>query len=702
MRARMWHLVAPAAVLAASCVDPNGPDLQDDSTPVSGAITLTPNQQAIDNVLSGSDIVLDANGQPYSTNHTGTDYATNWDGQKYLLCASDRYTANASTNQPTNLDLDPNAPVMFPGSLVHAKDANTGTLSPILLPRSGGTVSLTSTTVVQGPNARTSTTVDEFTVSKVNDAIRGMLLSGTVNNASTSSYSIQEGKSFEEAMLKVGLDAKVAKAKFQGSFSTRSWTEKTNLVMKFSQSYYTVVPEWPYPAVVFAPDVTGTDVANAMWAVDDPILYVGSVTYGRMAYLRVTSEKSSSEIDAALTAAYNSAVVNATLQLTDAQKQLLSSATIEAYQVGGAFEIITGPDALKAYMQRGATWSTDSLGAPISYTLRALKSGKTFSAKYTSDFVIPSCTTATDKEVVGFTLPAIHFSNNGDAAGQGDTQYVLDLGITTANGATSFLYHLNSPGRIKTNDGADLTLNWSPPDLQLTRADRIALHMRVWDQNNNIFSGWKDDDNIDTTVYFRFDAATHTWVPEQSPMRFVDQQLSIVIAPTLTRKSPCSQYESWDTTKDLCVPPNAGPNLRVGLLSPDIAQCTATATSTFSGYSPAKVIDGDTSTALGGAYSWANNSGTAMPQTVEVNFNGVRGVQDVTVYTTASYPISDYDVEVWNGKMWLPFASYRGNTAPSITHHASAALRGTALRLIGRRGPSIQPTYVRVNELVIR
>ena len=80
----------------------------------------------------------------------------------------------------------------------------------------------------------------------------------------------------------------------------------------------------------------------------------------------------------------------------------------------------------------------------------------------------------------------------------------------------------------------------------------------------------------------------------------------------------------------------------------------------------------------------------------------MKGVQDVDVYTTASYPIRDYDIEVLSGSTWLPFATVRGNTAEKVSSHVTTPLRGSAIRVLGFRGPLFQPQHVRVNELVVR
>ena len=130
---------------------------------------------------------------------------------------------------------------------------------------------------------------------------------------------------------------------------------------------------------------------------------------------------------------------------------------------------------------------------------------------------------------------------------------------------------------------------------------------------------------------------------------------------------------------------------------------TASASSTYTGYSASRVNDCKRDTTLGAAYSWANAAGTFPPTTpewVQVDFGVTKTVRRAVVYTTASYPIRDFDVQVWNGVTYLTVASVRGNTSPSAT--VTFADRSTRLvRVLARSGPTNQPGFVRVNELEV-
>ncbi len=547
-------LMAPL-ILTLACHEPSTTP-EDGVSRIEQPLTLTPEEQRIDQVLKDPDIVPSPDGSFYTADQKKTEYETKWDGQKYLLCQNSLYSAKASTSDL--VALDPNVGVLYPGALVHGIDANSGTLTPILLPRRGGTVALDDTVFISGTNPTKSATIDEFRASKVSDAIASVLLKNQVNTAARSRIFIEKASSFEEAMLKVGLDVQKAKFKFQGSFQTKSWTNKTSLIVKFVQVYYTAYPELGYPAQVFATDVTAEDVA-AVTNAADPILMVSGVSYGRTLMMRITSAASENHVKAAFNAAY-SGTVDASVQLTAEQRTILSEAEIETYALGGSsatgMQVLSGPEQLQAYLKEGASWSPSSPGVPISYTLRALKSGKAFAAKYASDFVVPSCSAGKDKEVVQVTFERFHFQDSGDGAGKGDLTYSVHVGLAAGpNENEQILLSYDGPGRTKVGDGDDLHVNWTPSPIEITRDKRFFVRFRVTDWNKKVFGSWKEDETAESAVYYHWDAASKAWVRESDP-KAEHRNLKFDAHIKIDRLNPCVVGEHWDVEKDLCIPPN--------------------------------------------------------------------------------------------------------------------------------------------------
>jgi hypothetical protein len=137
-----------------------------------------------------------------------------------------------------------------------------------------------------------------------------------------------------------------------------------------------------------------------------------------------------------------------------------------------------------------------------------------------------------------------------------------------------------------------------------------------------------------------------------------------------------------------------------------LATASASSTYPFEGYAAARINDGNQSTALGGASSWVNADRYApngfLPQWVQLDFGMNQTFSRVVVFTTAGFPIRDFQLQVWNGITWTTIAQTPpgGNTAPSIalTFPSTTA---RFVRILGTLGPAIQPQYVRVNELEV-
>ncbi len=127
---------------------------------------------------------------------------------------------------------------------------------------------------------------------------------------------------------------------------------------------------------------------------------------------------------------------------------------------------------------------------------------------------------------------------------------------------------------------------------------------------------------------------------------------------------------------------------------------TITASSTYPGYSTARINDGDRNTALGESYSWANNRNSSLPQYVVLDLPASSSIQRIDLYTTKGYVLANYDLQYWNGSSWVNLVQITGNQETTRSH-TFTAVNTSKVRVVASRGPSHQPTYVRINELEI-
>jgi hypothetical protein len=123
-------------------------------------------------------------------------------------------------------------------------------------------------------------------------------------------------------------------------------------------------------------------------------------------------------------------------------------------------------------------------------------------------------------------------------------------------------------------------------------------------------------------------------------------------------------------------------------------------------YFPSRVNDGDRSTTLGGNTSWANNNGQPMPQWVQLHWPSAITFSRVNLYLTSGYEISSFRVEYRASASapWQLLVAVSGNSTTTLGPY-NVPFPGTAtaqdIRVLGLSGPSIQPGYIRVNEIEV-
>jgi hypothetical protein len=130
-------------------------------------------------------------------------------------------------------------------------------------------------------------------------------------------------------------------------------------------------------------------------------------------------------------------------------------------------------------------------------------------------------------------------------------------------------------------------------------------------------------------------------------------------------------------------------------------EATASASTTYSGYSVERINDGSVNTSLGEDYSWTNLDVPELLQWVELDWVNNKTFNRVELYTSNGYEIRDYQIQYWNGTSWVDlFTAETGNTSVHRTH-TFTAVTGSKIRLIGNSGPVHQTSHYRVNELEV-
>ncbi len=277
-----------------------------------------------------------------------------------------------------------NDTVLYPGALIRGNGAAAGTLVPAILPdgvtRNPVDLSLGG---LSGSSASVAFQVISPMLSDTRVAINSKLAEMVgASSAAQVEYSKEEVNSSEQLALSLGIGVSwPTGAKVSGSVNLTSTEEKSRVVVRFKQIYYTVdMNTLASPAALFKGASEST--INSFIASDNP-MYVSRVSYGRQVFFILESTCSTDELKAAAEAAFEKGVkgtdtamkvdVNATLST----KTVLANTTIKAIVYGGDSSDavdIKDYDSLLAFMKNGASFdaATGSNALPLSYQMRFL------------------------------------------------------------------------------------------------------------------------------------------------------------------------------------------------------------------------------------------------------------------------------------------------------------------------------------------
>ena len=340
-----------------------------------------------------------------------------------MVRRSSRTQYNESMNFSELAGLDANAAVLYPGSLVQGHGMFLGTLSGINVARSGGKLSF-SPLGSGSHNLPPNPTVPSLDASTVDEARKNFLRQGAIAPAGLGQESHQF-YSIKDAMLKIGASVTYLSADIQGKLESTDYSKTTNMMVVFTQKYYTFSAEDPSsPTSYFAPSITVNDLRPYANDSTNPTMYISSVTYGRQGILICSSSESAKQLKASLDAAYSGITTNITASMQLAQQQLERTADIKLLMIGGDSNsgvrlVADGPSAFAAlndWVSHPLSAKGIQLGVPISYRVNYLKDNQlaniAFATQYTRTQV---------SEIPSYSAFHIEFNTTDDDK-DGDTQ----------------------------------------------------------------------------------------------------------------------------------------------------------------------------------------------------------------------------------------------------------------------------------------
>ena len=294
---------------------------------------------------------------------------------------------------------NPLASVLWPGNLVQGESLASGVPTSIpVTKRQPGNISLA---IVSSGSAGATMyrTVDKMQQSYVNQAMNEILSGFSGNGFAQYSFNMDFLKASEELEYKLNANFAGWGASAKAGFNFNSLDNKTRVLIKLYQSYYTMTYDDPQGLDgVFTPDITVNDLRDYTGN-GNPICYISSVTYGRIYYVLYESTASEDSLRAALNASYKGFGVTAGVDLSAKFHNTMEKTDSRVFQIGGDAEggISTGMsldlNAIRAFIEKGANFDARNTGAPISYTVKYLKNAKLVRMNNAMEYEIDDCTT---------------------------------------------------------------------------------------------------------------------------------------------------------------------------------------------------------------------------------------------------------------------------------------------------------------------
>jgi len=156
----------------------------------------------------------------------------------------------------------------------------------------------------------------------------------------------------------------------------------------------------------------------------------------------------------------------------------------------------------------------------------------------------------------------------------------------------------------------------------------------------------------------------------------------------------------WEKSASLSVLP-----INLALSAHTYASSTHGSAAPDDWYSHIRINDGSVVTAFGGSNSWMN-AANPLPQWVDLEWSAPITFSRVELFTTVGYAIRDFVIEYRTGTYpsytWtiLPVSFPTANTSTHLSY-TFPSITSSAVRVLCKSGPLVQPDKCRVNELEV-
>lgn len=298
------------------------------------------------------------------------------------------YTAGGQNGFP---QFNPNASVIYPGSLLQGKSLNQATPDVIAVERAGGTISID---ILDGSTV-SSFEVAKVTKSSITDASNAIIAASTGTIPANMEFSYEKIQSREQMAAALKVDYHNAFAEIEGKLKFSSDKEYNRTIVNLTQSYYTMSYDIPTSLdKVFAPGVTPKDLAKYIGP-GNPATYISDVTYGRIYMLLIETTSKETEMDAAVNASFNGVVSGGGVEAKVSKLSTLKNLKVKLFAFGGeaTSTLLTIGNAgdLQTLTELLAEGTDIRTGKPISYVVRSVYNNQIVKVGLNTEYDVTNC-----------------------------------------------------------------------------------------------------------------------------------------------------------------------------------------------------------------------------------------------------------------------------------------------------------------------
>ena len=373
------------------------------------------------------------------------------DGDSLWACSTETYSIIQGLQEfPL---FNPNSSVIYPGNLLQGGSLKNASPDVIVVDRAAGTFSID---IISGAWSN-SAYVDEVVKSKVVQAMNDIIYSSSSSIPANISFSMQEVHSEQQMALALGVDFTAYGTALQGNLGFSSNSNYNRVLVKLSQSYYTMSFDLPASYDdLFAPTVTPQDLQQYVTS-GNPACYISDVTYGRVFYLLVESTSSSSNITSSINASFAALPNSPSANVNASYLSNLENLNIKLFALGGdastTLYTISSANVNNLVSVLGAAGDITT-GVPLSYVCRAVNGNNIVSVNLATSYDVQFCEPigpivgdygSLPKPVLNLDASDANTSNNGII------NYVTGTSIESNRYEVGNTYGSNVGGRVVEN-----------------------------------------------------------------------------------------------------------------------------------------------------------------------------------------------------------------------------------------------------------